>query len=156
MPEDTAFAFVLDCTSNARDFGDSPFFPLTTVGMNGTIGVTVQAGEDLACAWYDVPAAGPGLTVQVYVCGSNQPSLDTCDPATGNFHFVLAPVADGDLISFPTDENGAAHVDGLDGTYTLSEVGRQPCAIESADADADGNLALSPERETVANVFHCG
>lgn len=46
-------------------------------------------------------------------------------------------------------------MDDLDNTYTLSEVGQQPCAIESADADADGNLALSPERETVANVFHC-
>ena len=51
------------------------------------------------------------------------------------------------------NENGAAHVDDMDGMYTLSEVGQRPCGIESADSD--GYLPLSPERETVADVFHC-
>lgn len=58
-PTGYAFAFVLGCTSNVRAFEGGPFFPLATVGADGTLGVTVLAGEDLACDWYDVPGEEP-------------------------------------------------------------------------------------------------
>lgn len=55
-PTGLGVAFILDCTSTVRSF-DEPFVPLAIVGPDGTLGVTLQAGEALTCAWYGVPAA---------------------------------------------------------------------------------------------------
>lgn len=152
-------AFILSCQSNQRTFGDYPLAPFGIVAVDGSVRLSLVAGESLACDWYDVPpdAANVGLTVQVFDCGSAQPSVDACEPATERARFVLAPVSgNGSLVSFETGETGTAHVNDLDGIYTLSQVGRQPCAVQSTGADANGNLAISLDRLTEVNVFNCG
>ncbi len=157
LPEGTAFAFVLGCTSDVRTFA-SPFFPMAMVGIDGMLRISLQADETLTCDWFDVPAPdAPDLTVQVYDCGSAAPSVETCEPATESHRFVLAPVdGEGNPIAFETDGEGVAGLSGFVGTYTLSEVGRQPCAVESDGADGNANLVLGADREVTARVFHCG
>jgi len=152
-PGDTAM--ILTCQSNRRDFGTYPFTPFALVASDGSVRVAMIPGESLVCDWYDVP--GAGLTVQVYACGSNQPSVEACDPAAERVRFILAPVAGPEgVVQLETDDTGIAHVSDLSGAYTLSQIGRQPCGMEASDIDADGNLTLSPDRETVVHVFNCG
>lgn len=57
LPSGTGFAFVLGCESNTRAFDDEVFMPMAMVLPNGTVGLTLQAGEALTCSWYDVQAA---------------------------------------------------------------------------------------------------
>lgn len=59
LPAETAFAFILACESNARSFDGGLFRPMAMVMPNGAVGLTLQSGEDLTCAWYDVQAAPP-------------------------------------------------------------------------------------------------
>jgi hypothetical protein len=149
-------AFILSCESNRRDFADYSFSPFALVAADGSVRLTLLAGEQLTCDWYNVPGGGEGLTVHVYVCTGDEQSVDACDPAEEPVRFVLTPVdGEGDPISFQTDENGEGHQTGLDGLYTLTQVGQQPCVVESPDVDPDGNLNLSPDRPTVVNVFNC-
>jgi hypothetical protein len=149
-------ALILACQSNRRDIGSYPFAPFALVPADGSVRVSLIAGETLVCDWYEAPAEEQGLTVRVYECGSSEPSVEACDAAAEGVRFVLVPVTgEGDPITFDTDETGTAHLMGLDGTYTLSQVGRQPCALESLDLDAEGNLTLDAESETVVRVFNC-
>ncbi len=147
-------AVILTCRSNRRDFGDYPFAPFALVASDGSVRLSLAVAETLVCDWYNAP--GAGLTVQVYACGNNQPSVEACNPAAERVRFILAPVSSqGNVLQFETDETGVAHLSGLAGAYTLSQVGRQPCAMESTDIDADRNITLSADRQTVVNVFNC-
>ncbi len=149
-------AFILACQSNRRDFGGYPFNPFVLTATDGSVDVSLLAGETLTCDWYDVPAAEAVLSVQVYACGSAQPSVAVCDPASGPFLFVLAPVSgEGEAITFETEVDGAARLATGEGSYTLTEVGQQPCAVEATHTDAEGNLQLGAEQEVVVQVFHC-
>jgi hypothetical protein len=100
---------------------------------------------------------GNGLTIQVYECGSGQTSITTvqCEKATSPVLLVLAPVDQGSPQIVQTNDSGFAHVDGLDGNFTLSETGEQPCRVDSDDLGADGTLSLSPDRATSVSVFNC-
>ncbi len=124
---------------------------------NGSVALSLINGETLECDWYDVPSltGGNGITIQVYECGTNQPSVANCDKVTAPVLLVLAPVTQGSPQIVQTNDSGFAHVDGLDGNFTLSETGQQPCGVESDDLGADGTLSLSPDRATSVSVFNC-
>jgi hypothetical protein len=55
-PAEIGGAFVAACTSNLRAFV-SPFVPLATADAHGAVTLELQAGETLACDWYQVEAA---------------------------------------------------------------------------------------------------
>ena len=152
-----ATAFIQTCTSTGRDLSTYPFQPFAFVDANGSVALSLINGETLECDWYDVPSlsGGNGLTIQVYDCGANQPSVANCDKATAPVLLVLAPVTQGSPQIVQTNDSGFAHVDGLDGNFTLSETGQQPCGVESDDLGADGTLSLSPDRATSVSVFNC-
>ena len=150
-------AFVLSCVSNLRDFAPYLFAPFAVVDGDGSVRLSLVAGETVVCEWYDIAVEQLGLTVRAYACGTSQPSVAACGPATEGVRFVLTPVTGaGAPIPFQTDATGAVNLTGLSGMHTLSEIGRQPCLVESPDLDPNGNLTLATDRETVVNVFNCG
>jgi hypothetical protein len=154
-----ASAFIQTCTSTGRDLSTYPFQPFAVVDADGSVALSLINGETLECDWYDVPSltGGNGLTIQVYECGSGQTSITTvqCEKATSPVLLVLAPVDQGSPQIVQTNDSGFAHVDGLDGNFTLSETGEQPCRVDSDDLGADGTLSLSPDRATSVSVFNC-
>lgn len=151
--------FIKACTSTGRDLKTYPFDPFAWVDPTGNVALSLINGETLECDWYDVPAAtagAPGLTIQVYDCGSAQPSTANCTKIDFVAYLVLVSQDDpGNPQLLVTNGSGFAHVDGLDGVYTLTESGVAPCSIQSTDLDANGNLNLSPDKATTANVFNC-
>jgi hypothetical protein len=56
-PPEIAAAFIGACTSDTRDFGDYPFVPFALVGPDGSVVLTLEAGEHLACDWYQIAGA---------------------------------------------------------------------------------------------------
>jgi hypothetical protein len=161
-------AFILTCESDRRDWDDYPVRPFALVAADGSVRLSLVAGEILVCDWYDVPEeaedgvpgeaedGGAGLTVRVYTCTGDEPSVEACDPATEPVRLALMPVdGEDELVEFQTDETGTAHLSDLEGTYSLGQAGQAPCLVESDDLDDDGNLTLSADRETVVHVFNC-
>lgn len=153
-------AFVTTCASDRRDFADYPFAPFALAAADGSVRLSLVAGETLVCDWYDILAEGTtpaaGLTLQVYDCEGDELSVAACDPAPETVRFVLVPTTGEDQpVVFETDETGTASLSDLAGRFTLSQVGRQPCGIEATEVDADGNLVLGSDRATSVNVFQC-
>jgi hypothetical protein len=176
-------AFILTCESTVRDFEDYPYYPFALAAADGSVDLTLVAGETLECAWYNVPpepeddedgqdalpddeaksgnpdedddADYDGLQLQVYACEGEEQSVEACDPQSETARYALIPVNGGDTKTLETDANGQGRVAGLDGVYTLVQVGQQPCVVESPDVDAQGNLSLSAGKETLVRVFNC-
>lgn len=154
-PDQTAF--VLGCMSNQRAFDGYPFDPFAVVSAAGSVRLSLVVGETLACDWYDVPPPNPALSLQVYACGTARPSEENCEPASGQFQFVLAPVdVAGEAIGFTTDADGSVELTNAEGSFQLLEIGPQPCGMTATGTGADGNLALDAEQEVVVQIFHCG
>src|SRR5690606_3908717 len=66
MPEGTAWAFVSTCYGNA--VGSVRPFPLAT---GDTLNLTVHAGEEIVCLWFNVPDQDDtSLTVIKYTCST--------------------------------------------------------------------------------------
>ena len=95
-----------------------------------------------------------GLTLEVYSCDGEEQSADACDPQTDPTSYALIPVDGGDPVTLEA-EDGSGRLDGLEGVYTLVQVGQQPCVVESADVDAQGNLSLSADKSTLVRVYNC-
>ena len=149
-------AFILSCESDQRSLASYPFSPFALVGTDGSVDLSLVAGETLACDWYHVPALGADVSIQVYECGAAEPSVQTCEPATESAGFVLIPIGDeGEVITFETDASGTFSLEGVRGTFALTEVGEQPCMVSSTAFDDDGNLVLSASGEIAVDVFHC-
>ena len=81
--------------------------------------------------------------------------MDACDPQAAVPKYALIPVGGGDPERLETDASGRGSVEGLDGVFTLVQVGQAPCVVESSDVDARGNLSLSAKKGTLVRVYNC-
>ncbi|MFL5759188.1 MAG: hypothetical protein ACJ789_05580 [Thermomicrobiales bacterium] len=158
LPKDTAYAFVLNCTSNLRKFDGYPFFPFAMIGSDGTLGYDILPNEKLTCNWYDVPeASNAAVTITMRWCAGNQASPATCPIYTEGFDFTLSPVTGtGDDVTETTNNQGVASFDVPPGKYTIKEQDDTTwCFIDSDAVDAGGNLVVADEPVEVA-ISNCG
>jgi hypothetical protein len=58
-PPEIESAFIGACTSDVRDFADYPFAPFAFAGDDGTVALSLAAGEALDCDWYQIAARDP-------------------------------------------------------------------------------------------------
>jgi hypothetical protein len=61
-PPEIASAFIGACQSDARDFSGYPFVPFAVAAADGTVVLSLEPGETLACDWYQI--AGTGAPIQ--------------------------------------------------------------------------------------------
>src|SRR6185312_14410684 len=120
-PAGVTSAFIARCESDQRTFETFPFTPFARIGSSSRIGISLLAGEQLTCWWYDVPsksapsspAASPvgGTTVKIslFACPGQSVNLAQCQPGSGGTEFTLDPASvSGQPITLTTDDAGVA------------------------------------------------
>jgi uncharacterized protein YodC (DUF2158 family) len=177
LPEETLAAFVGSCTSDRRAlFPDNPFIPLAYAGPDGGVGITLVAGETLACDWYHVPggeeapddgtpvagtpaSAGDGeLIVTKFWCPDALTPSGDCPVYTGGAEFLLFDVdnPDGEPIVVETDDTGSVTL-AIEGRFAIQEdEPRTICRTESLGFDFGGNLVVEAGQSVELNVYNCG
>jgi hypothetical protein len=157
MDDSIAFAFVLECASDARTF-DYPFSPFAVIEPEGRLVVELLAGEDLACDWYNVLAPEPGtVTIAKTWCdGTSAADLANCEPYGGGITFSLEPIEGGDSVTLTTGADGTATVEVPAGAYEITEQGFEWCAAESDAVDAEGNIVVVAGEDVTIDIANCG
>jgi sortase (surface protein transpeptidase) len=157
MPEGTDWAFVSTCYGNA--VGSVRPFPLAT---GDTLNLTVHAGEEIVCHWFNVPDHDDtSLTVIKYTCSTaTYVSEVDCEIEESGITFDLV-WWNGDEWEWSatgtTDAAGHLTLAPLDpGEYWLDEHDAEWCHMSSAAISDDGNwLNVLEDEETVVKVYNC-
>jgi hypothetical protein len=162
FPSGVTSAFIWTCTSTVRDFNNYPFLPFARLGSSGLLGINLQAGEQLACHWYDVPsktaqttAGGTAITITAFSCPGQSVNLAQCTPAASGVSFTLMPSGGGAATTMATDDSGVATGTLPPGTYTLTEAGSSPCLVDSSAFNQNGDLNVA-DQPIAVKVYDCG
>lgn len=153
-----AMAFIDECRSTRRDMDDLPFFPAAVAGPNGTLGVRLEAEEELACIWYMVPdAEAATVAVTLRWCPNTTVNSAACEPYGDGFGLTLSPVDGGEAFAETTDGEGRATFRVSAGTYALAEEdGWAWCFADSRAFDVDGYLVVGEGEAVDVTIYNCG
>ncbi len=156
-PSGTALTFVWNCYG--QTMGELRPTPLS---VGSTLQITLDAGEAIACHWYNVPADPDGkLTVIKYTCVTQTYISDIdCQIHESGQGFDLAWWNGNEWeITSSGTTNGAGTYTwyGLNaGEYWLDEHDREWCYLASDQLSDDGNwLNVHEGEETVVKVYNC-
>jgi hypothetical protein len=163
FPENTENAFIWNCESNYRVF-DYPFAPFARIDHTGTIKISLVAGEELECTWFNVPTQPDDepvdgeveVTFNVFQCPSGTLNPSACDPVGEGIGVSLSPVdGDEDPFDFETDDQGVANgaVDAAE--YDL-DADEPICIADSPAITDEGTLDLSDGEAAEVDVYLCG
>jgi hypothetical protein len=164
-PDGVTSAFIDHCVSDQRSFGGYPFTPFARVGSSSTIGLTLLAGEKLACNWYDVPSKNAGgaatptggaeVSIALFACPGQSVILSQCQPGESGVEFTLTASGGGQPETLTTDASGVAAGEVPPGAYTLAESGGAWCLADSTAFDQQGNLTVA-DQPVAVKVYDCG
>lgn len=156
MPSGVSAAFIGSCDSTARDLSSYPFTPFASIGANGKLRLTLQAGETLDCRWYNVPdKQNATVTITVRQCPGQSAVQSQCTAAGAGIQFTLTPNGAGKALTLTTDDSGVAKSPAAQGTYRLEELGTNWCLADSSAFDENAALVVGSDPVDVA-IYNCG
>lgn len=136
------------------------FMPVAFNGspVGNAINVNLSQGDELICQWYNAPEItwdGGDLTIYKYWCTGYLVSDSACELGSG-VKFVVAPLGGGGPILTETGPGGFADLNGLTaGAYQVTEKDYEWCKAVSSRVDAEGNVVIEEDQETVLKVYNC-
>ncbi len=142
--ETGADAFLGSCSSDVRVLsGDAAVAPLVFPNAHGAIGITLLAGETLACDWYTVDDGARGtVSASLLSCPGTTVIAAQCTPAPGPATLHFEPVAgNGSAFDLDIDDSGTGQANAA-GSYQLAGFPSGTCSIESDAFDATGALVI--------------
>jgi hypothetical protein len=151
-----AWAFVLSCESSLGTSESSRFYPLALTGDNLSLRLTLYAGEELNCSWYNVPLGENTITVTLYECPGRVANPARCDVATEPATVYFYPVdAAAEEVALETSADGTGTTQLATGVYEVDTDSGQVCLIDSETVDDDGNIVVAEGDELVADIYVC-
>jgi hypothetical protein len=160
--QDYAYAFIWGCESNYRYAYQ--FYPYAMIGYQQATRIALSPGEEITCAWYDVPAEheetpiGGGdasITIVKFDCPGSSVNPSSCDPAGAGVEFELLPVEDGDAIELETELDGTVTAAVPGGSYELVESDGEWCFASSNAFDSDGYLTVESGGAVEVEIYNC-
>jgi hypothetical protein len=153
--------YVVSCSSSGTRF---PFTYDDSTGLR--INITLDSGDAVTCAWYNVPpgqpapAEGGSITIFKYLCqGKSSNDYDwfnECQLWGEGADFALLDARGNTLATGTTDGSGKLVFSGLDdGSYGLDETSGDWCHAEADRVDSRGAVIVADAGNTDVFIFNC-
>ncbi len=153
--------YVVSCSSGGTSF---PFTYDDSTGLR--IDLTLDSGDAVTCAWYNVPpgqpapAEGGSITIFKYLCqGKSSNDYDwfnECQLWGEGADFALLDARGNTLATGTTDGSGKLVFSGLDdGSYGLDETSGDWCHAEADRVDSRGAVIVADAGNTDVFIFNC-
>lgn len=141
-------AFIYSCEQPDGDAETSRFTPFVWADGDLTVRISLDAGEDLTCNWYEVPSSAGEVQFTVFTCPGRTANLSRCTPAADPITIEIAKSDTiGDFTEATTGEGGIATVALAAGSYGIDTIERPVCLIDSAAIDDSGDLVVEDDQE---------
>ncbi len=153
--------YVVACSSGGASF---PFTYDDSTGLR--INLSLDSGDAVTCAWYNVPPGKPApteggsITIFKYLCQGKSANdydwFNDCQLWGDGADFALLDARGNTLATGTTDNAGKLVFAGLkDGSYGLDETSGDWCHAEADRVDSRGAVIVADKGNTDVFIFNC-
>lgn len=157
--------YVVSCVA---DGASHPFTYDDSTGLR--IVLELDSGDDVTCAWYNIPPSRPtptptpveggSITIFKYLCQGKESNeydwFEECEAWGDGADFALLDRDGNELQTGTTDSDGKLVFSGLDdGSYGLDEISGDWCHAEADRVDSRGAVIVADGGNTDVFIFNC-